>query len=121
MTMRRYAWGVCVVLGVAFLSPGGYAAEQLFEYNDHGRRDPFWRLVSPSGAILSYDKDISVSDMILEGIIYEPDGMALAIINGEIVKKNDSIGLYVISEIEQSRVILNRGQERFVLTMKKEE
>ena len=98
-------------------------AEELvpFVYDDHGKRDPFWRLVSPSGAVLNYDSDLLITDMVLEGIIADPSGKSVAIINSMVVKPNDKIGLFVVSEIEQDKVILNKGEESFVLKLKKEE
>ena len=95
--------------------------ETQFVYDDHGKRDPFWRLVSPSGAILNYDSDLLLSDMALDGIISDPDGQNLAIINSVIVKTNDKIGLYVVSQVDKDKVILNKGAEIYVLKLKKEE
>ena len=95
--------------------------KQDFVYEDHGKRDPFWSLVSPTGAIINYDNDILISDMTLEGIIAGSDGKNLAIINNIIVKANDKIGLFVVEEIQSDKVLLRKEQERFVLKIKKEE
>ena len=95
--------------------------EKPFVYDSHGRRDPFWRLVSPSGAVLNYDSDLQLSDMALDGIISDPSGKNLAIINSVIVKIDDKIGLYVVSEVDQDKVILTKDGEIFVLKLKKEE
>lgn len=103
---------------VLWLACGAWADEK-FIYDDHHRRDPFWRLVSPSGAIVSYDDDLLIADVILEGIIFDPAGKSLAIINGNIVAQNEKIGPYVISAIEPQKVILQKGQEDFVLELKK--
>lgn len=92
-----------------------------FTYDDHGKRDPFWRLVSPSGAILNFDSDLMLSDMALDGIISDPNGGNMAIINSIIVKTNDNIGLYVVSSVDKDKVILNKGGEIYVLKLKKEE
>ncbi len=95
--------------------------EQDFVYNDHGKRDPFWSLVNSKGAMINYDNDILISDMILEGIIVGTDGKNLAIINNIIVKPNDKVGLFVVEEIESDKVLLRKEQESFVLKIKKEE
>lgn len=92
-----------------------------FVYDDHGKRDPFWKLVSPNGAILSYETDLLFSDLTLEGIIYDPSGNSLAIINGIVVERDGKFGLYTIDKIDDRRVILQKGQESFVLELKKEE
>ena len=95
--------------------------ETPFAYDDHGKRDPFWRLVSPSGAVLNYDSDLQLSDMALDGIISDPNGQSMAIINSVIVKTSDKIGLYVVTEVEKDKVILTKGAEVYVLKLKKEE
>ena len=99
----------------------GFAENQQFVYDDQGRRDPFWKLVSPSGSILNYETDILISEMTLEGIIFDPAGKSFAIINSNVVKPNDSIGFYLVSAIGPKKVTLMKGQEKFVLELKKEE
>ena len=98
-----------------------FAEEETFVYNDHGKRDPFWPLVMPSGAMVNYDNDIQISDMVLEGIILNNNTGNLAIINGIIVKIEDKIGVYMIGEISQDKVILFKDDESYVLKLKKEE
>ena len=95
--------------------------QQNFVYDDHGKRDPFWTLVTPTGVIVNYDSDVLISDMVLEGIIAGADGKNLAIINNTIVKPNDQFGLFVIEKIELDKVLLRKGQESFALKIKKEE
>ena len=106
---------------VVLLFPVSLQAEEDFVYDDHGKRDPFWSLVSPNGAIMNYDSDLQISDLILEGIISGPDGRNLAIINSNIVKTQDRIGFFIVEKIEQDKVVLVKGQESFTLKIKKEE
>ena len=87
-------------------------------YDDHGNRDPFWPLISPSGTIVNYNQDVSASDMILEGIVSDEDGNYTAIINGAIVKAGDSIGPYHIDKINAQKVFLVKGQDTFELNLK---
>lgn len=94
---------------------------QPFVYEDRGKRDPFWKLIGPGGVIVNYEKDILISDMVLEGTVVEASGDSIAIINGNIVKLNDHMGLFIIKEITPNAVILQKGQERFTLKLKKEE
>ena len=114
-----------VFITVLILMPGtlGWAEETkpTFLYDDHGKRDPLWPLVTTSGAIMNYETEVFVSDLVLEGIIVGEDGTNLAIINGVIVKKNDTVGKYSISEISSLAVVLIKGQEKFTLRLKKEE
>ena len=92
-----------------------------FLYDDHGRRDPLWPLVTSSGAVMNYKTEVFVSDLVLEGIIVEANGNNLAIVNGMVVKPNDSVGQYTVSEISANAVVLIKGQEKFTLRLKKEE
>lgn len=91
-----------------------------FIYNDQGKRDPFWPLVSLNGSIINYEKDLLISDMILEGIIREEKGKSIAIINGMIVKPNDTIGLFTVKEIDAHSVVLQKGSQTFVLKLKED-
>lgn len=115
--MRRFI----VIILVFLATVVAFAEEQEFVYDAKSKRDPFWKLVSPKGIIINYDTDLLVSDLAIEGIIFDPGGNSLAIINGKVVKPKEKIGLFFISEIEKDRVFLIKGQETFVLELKKEE
>lgn len=88
-------------------------------YDDRGVRDPFWPLVSSSGTIINYGQDVSVSDMILEGIVANGQGVYTAIINGSVVEVGDLVGQYAIVGIEEKKVILSKDTEIFDLNLKK--
>ena len=92
-----------------------------FVYDDQGRRDPFWRLVSPSGAILNYETDFLITDLALEGIMAGKDGENYAIINGRILKATDIIGQFVVEKIDDDRIVLKKGRQKFELKLKREE
>jgi len=92
-----------------------------FVYNAQGRRDPFWPLVTPSGAIITHEQDLTITDLILEGILTESETHNIAIINGRILNKEDTIGCFVIKEITPDTVILQKGKQIFTLKLKKED
>lgn len=110
-----------LLIAVLVLTNFVFAQNEQFVYDDHGKRDPLWKLVSPSGAIMTYETDLLFSDISLEGIIYDPYGKSLAIMNGAVFKPNDRIGPFLISRIEEKKVMLLKDQESFVLYLKKEE
>ena len=114
------ALGLVGLMVLTFLSYS-FAEDESFVYDSQGKRDPFLRLVSPSGAVLSFDNDLQITDMVLEGIIQDPNGNNLAIINSVVVGPNDKVGLFVVSEVGKDRVVLVKGQESYVLKLKKEE
>lgn len=91
-----------------------------FIYDSKGRRDPFLPLVSKEGYIINRETEILASDMNLEGIIYDPRGKSLAIINGTVLKIGDTIGNYSIIEIEKNKVTLSWGNEKIILELKQE-
>ena len=113
--MKALLWFLCLTVVTVV-----YADEKAFVYNEHGKHDPFWPLVSPSGTRITYDTDLTATDMMLEGIVADAKGNNLAIINGRIVKVGDQIGSYAIETIANDHVDLVKGQERLTLKIKKE-
>jgi hypothetical protein len=97
------------------------ADPETFVYDDKGKQDPFLRLVSSTGAIINFEGELLISDMVLEGIIAGQDGNNVAIINGIIVKPNDQLGPYVVKNVQSDTVVLEKDQERFVLKLRREE
>lgn len=92
-----------------------------FVYEDHGKRDPFWPLVSSAGNIVNYETEFQVTDLKLEGIISAGEGQNLAIINGRIVQTNDPLGPFTVMGIGSDSVTLGKDQQTFELRLKKEE
>ena len=90
-------------------------------YDDHGKRDPFVPLVSSAGMVVTYDEDLSVNDLILEGIVTGASGDNAAIVNGKVVKPHDQIGPYVVETIAVDHVEFLKGTERFILRIKRTE
>lgn len=94
---------------------------QDFIYADHEKRDPFWPLINSKGIIVNYEKDLLITDLVLEGIMLGEDGKNIAIINGGILQVNDTVGVFEVREVRANMVILQKGQERYTLKLKKEE
>ena len=92
-----------------------------FVYDDGGRRDPFWPLVNSNGAILNYESEFLITDLALEGIMAGTDGGNMAIINGRVLRANDSIGQFVVGDIAEDSIILRKGKQKFELKLKKGE
>lgn len=116
--MRIWLVAVLILMGGSISSANEEAS---FTYEDDGKRDPFWKLVSPSGAILNYETDFLITDLALEGIMAGKDGQNYAIINGRILKPTDSIGQFVVEQIDDNRIVLKKGRQKFELKLKKEE
>lgn len=110
---------IVTFLGVCSISEAEDGAAG-YIYNDNGRRDPFWKLISSSGTINNYEADLMVSDLSLQGIMSGAAGN-IAMINGKIVKVNDKVGQFIITEITDDWVLLQKDQQVFKLKLKKEE
>lgn len=109
--------------GIFFIAISGCLAQDAsdsFVYDSRNRRDPFWPLISASGTILSYEQDLSFSDLTLEGITFDPQGRSIAVINSTIVKNQQEIGGYVIVEIRREEVLLSKEGKKYILKMRKE-
>ena len=95
--------------------------QELFAYDDGGRRDPLWPLVNSNGAILNYESEFLITDLALEGIMAGAEGENLAIINGRILKTDDAIGQFIVGRIAEDSIILKKGKQKFELKLKKGE
>ena len=113
MTGRLVA-GMCLTM-----VSSTYAQQVNFVYDNHGKRDPFGPLVSSSGAVLAYDAELTVADMNLEGVLADPKGNNMAIINGKVVKTADQIGPWQVGAIGTDNVDLVKDSEKINLKLKK--
>ena len=99
-----------------------YAQEsgEIFVYDSKGKRDPFQSLVSPEGYLINIEPLSGISEIVIEGIIYDPKGSSFAIINSEVVKSGDAIGGYEVLDIQQNKVTLLKDAEKFEIELKEE-
>lgn len=118
---------ICVILFLVPCLPEqmrcviiGFAQEQ-FVYDAKERRDPFIPLVTPEGRLLKLEPEEAAKGLLLEGIIYDKNGLSYAIINGLAVKIGDEVGDYQVLKIEQNKVILIKEGEITEVELKKEE
>jgi len=103
---------ILVMLGTSVAG----AREDDFKYDSQGRRDPFGPLVRDGklvGTILQPRVNVEVP--VLYGILWDPDGNSIAIINDEEVRAGDTIGGFRVAEIREDVVVLNNGSEPVVL------
>lgn len=90
-------------------------------YNSDGKRDPFiplvhdGRFVAVAGGGLS--KESPVSDLHVAGIVWDPAGSSLALINDTEVKVGDQLGEYRVVEIRPDAVVLLKDGKPVVLQL----
>jgi hypothetical protein len=127
--MARYLILAAVLAGAGGAAAAGEAvpetesaeADELFVYDDKGKRDPLWPLVSSDGVVQNYEMEFMISDLNLEGIMFSGERQSAAIVNNRIVKEADRIGQYTVHEIRPEAVILINGNQYFELRLKKGE
>lgn len=87
-------------------------------YDSNRRKDPFAPLVGPDGKFLRNNLDIA--DFKIEGVIFDPNGGSVVLIDGESYKEGDNInGLNIIS-IMKDRVILAQSQQEQTIWLREE-
>ena len=91
-----------------------------FDYQDNGNRDPFSSLVTKDGRILPGARTTSETGNIeLEGIIWDPNGKSMAIINGKLVKEKQRVMNMQVLKIKKASIILQKGGKVMVINLKK--
>ena len=112
-----------LLLGISFtlsqLDLGGWPVfseeePQTVLYDAKGHRDPFVPLVR-DGRIVN-PRAASGILPVLYGILWDPDGRSMALINDREVSVGDQVGAYRVEEIQPDAVVLaDEGGERVVL------
>ncbi len=108
-----------VVLFIIFICACEVSGEE-YIYKYQGKRDPFMALITPTGYLLNLeptdDKKIN-----LEGIMYDPNGNSMAIVNGDLVRVGDNVGAAVMIEIEPDKIIVLQDNEKIEIELRREE
>lgn len=121
--MRQTVIRVMAAVGV-WLMPGGWstAAETMkereaFQYDARGRRDPFVPLVVGGRLVAAAAGSRGdTTTPVLYGIMWDPSGQSIALINDGEYKVGDTVNSYRIKDIRQDVVVLdNGGEEPLVL------
>lgn len=101
---------VATVFSVAFADD--------FRYDSKNRRDPF----IPEAQIASVEKQLGANQLRLEGIILDPFGNSIAMLNGEIVKENETFAGLKVKKIEANKVTFETKEgETFQVVLSKDE
>lgn len=113
---------VLTFLFLLFTFNNALAASEVFLYDSKNRRDPFLPLVSPDGRILVRESEgaKTINDVSLQGILWDPQGISYAILNGNPVKEGEEFeGLEVI-KISKEWVAVRFGGEEYTLKITEE-
>ena len=96
-----------------------YVAQASHEYTSGGKRDPFIPLAGDIAACVTGGLSgiMSLEDVNLQGIVVAPDGAKSVIINGEIMKGGDSIGLFKVLSIGNNEVVVEINENIHTLRL----
>ncbi|MDD5292237.1 MAG: general secretion pathway protein GspB [Candidatus Omnitrophica bacterium] len=90
-------------------------------YDSAKKRDPFIPYVTNDGQLINIREEGEDININLEGIFYDKDGQSMVIINGEILRKNDTIGNIKIVEVKRDGIVYSKKGEIYTLSAKKED
>ncbi len=107
-----FLWILFFTFGI-IIPVGAFADEP--SYQSHEKRDPFTPLVTTSSrqspGLMSIER---IDDLVVEGVVYDPQKGSVVILNGTVLKEGEEIGGVKIKKIEKNgvRLVLN-GAETF--------
>ena len=115
------------LLGLALCVPGlsplraaeePFKNPERFQYDSKSRRDPFVPLVREGRPVgLTSGTRGETSKPILYGILWDPGGRSIALINDTEVGVGETVGGYQVAEIRRDAVVLTGGGEPVVLAI----
>ena len=116
---------VVIIIMMLFLSTVStiVLAQELegFVYDSGQRRDPFIPLITHKTRFAAGLEGVqAIDDIILEGIVYDPRGDSIAILNGVIMKKGQKIGIVKVMDIEEKKVKLTINEMEHTINLIKE-
>ena len=107
------------LLGVVWSAADAeHVEEAAFVYDSKEHRDPFVALVRDGRLIGIEITSVASAAPVLYGILWDPGGASIALINDLEVNEGDTVGGYYVEEIRPDAVVLARdGGERVVLEL----
>ena len=84
------------------------ASDAYFIYDSKAKRDPFISLLGKNIKLTDVELLESVDDIIVEGVVVDPDGGSTAILNGKILKISEFIGGFRLDKVTHYEVYLSR-------------
>jgi len=107
-----------VVMSIALfiLAPHLKAASE-FPYDSGNRRDPFVPLSGEENTVVT----ATSSGVKMEGIIYDPGGRSMVILNGKAYQKGEAVGDVMVVKILKDHVVISVDGEEKILWIREEE
>ncbi len=110
----RVLLSICLALW--FMGGIGVAGADQFTYDPKGKCDPFIPLVQ-NGRLAPCRPQPPRPMLMLQGIVWDPVGESIALIDESEVKVGNTVGDYQVAEIRQDAVVLVHDGQPLVLTI----
>jgi len=115
-----------IIYFISLLTLNTFAYADNFVYNSHEKRDPFvppylQDQVKKKSQDKSIKKTVDYRSIMLQAVVYDPEGESAVIINGQIMKINDKTDFFVVKDIMNDRAVVEVFGERKVLKLREDE
>ncbi|MCX5695131.1 MAG: hypothetical protein NTW18_00495 [Candidatus Omnitrophica bacterium] len=113
---------ICIFTLIFLVSFGACLAQSEFVYQAKGKRNPFIPLVGKDGRLMKLDKeeDKEKSGLLVDGIIYDKQGISYALVSGKVVGIGDYAGEYRVLKIENDKVVFLKDDQIKEVSINKE-
>ena len=113
---------IYIILFSIFCFLGIALAQEDFVYQSKGKRNPFIPLVDKEGRLMRLDKEQEkgTSDLMVDGIIYDKQGVSFALVNGRVVGVGDYAGEYRVLKIQDNKITFLKGDQLKEVPINKE-
>ena len=93
-----------------------------FSYQSKGKRNPFIPLVSKEGRLIQLDKEEQAgkADLLIDGIIYDKQGLSYALVNGRVVGVGDYVDEYRVLKVGNNKVTFLKDDQIREISINKE-
>jgi hypothetical protein len=114
--LRNKLIQLSVLAMLLVLVTSAFAASEV-GYDRGSRRDPFMPL---KAEVFAPASNVSTS-VKLEGIIYDPGGQSMAMLNGKAYQMGEAVGDAKVVKISKDHVVISEGGEDKTLWIREEE
>ena len=114
-----------IIYFISLLTLNTFAYADNFVYNSHEKRDPFvppylQDQVKKKSQDKSIKKTVDYRSIMLQAVVYDPEGESAVIINGQIMKINDKTDFFVVKDIMNDRAIVEVLGERKIIKLRED-
>lgn len=116
--MKRLSAAFILFLLVSFIALEPRISGAEYKYQSRGKRDPFIPLVTGEvKRTLGLESVETIDDVIFEGIIFDPSGESMAVLNSEILKEGDKISNIEVTKISNNSVTLKIYDKSYTINL----